>query len=187
MAYTDALFQLGMDLTRSSTAQKEDHGQRAELAHDRQDYFIERDGVRCAGTHLIIDLFGAKRLDDLKHIKDTLRRCVEAAGANLLHVHLHRHADKGGVSGAAVLAEGHMSVHSWPQAGYVALDVFMGRDANPRSAVEVVKKAFKPAKVDVQEHLRADSRRADDTPAPPHAPKPTLKKEVAREKTRAAA
>ena len=82
MAYTDALFQLGMDLTRSSTAQKEDHGQSALVAHDdRKDYFIERDGVRCAGTHLLIDLFGARRLDDLKHIRETLKRCVEVAGA----------------------------------------------------------------------------------------------------------
>ena len=46
-------------------------------------------GVRFAGTHLIIDLFGAKRLDDLKHINETLKRCVEVAGATLLHVHLH--------------------------------------------------------------------------------------------------
>jgi S-adenosylmethionine decarboxylase len=181
MAYTDALFQLGMDLTRSSTAQKEDHGQSAGLAHDdRQDDFVERDGVRCAGTHLIIDLFGAKRLDDLKHIKDTLRRCVEAAGANLLHIHLHRHADNGGVSGAAVLAEGHMSVHSWPQAGYVALDAFMGRAANPQLAVEVVKRAFKPARIVVKEHLRADSRRAEDAPTRGRIA-------AAREKTRAAA
>src|SRR5262245_13083951 len=90
MAYTDALFQLGMDLTRSSTAQKEDHGQTAHLAPDLgKDFFIERDGVRCAGSHLIVDLYGAKRLDDLKLIKETLKRCVDAAGANPLHVHLH--------------------------------------------------------------------------------------------------
>ena len=102
MAYTDALFQLGMDLTRSSTAQKEDHGQSAHGAHDdRKDYFIERDGHRYAGTHLIIDLFGAKRLDDLKHIKETLKRCVEVAGATLLHIHLHHFTPNGGVSGVA--------------------------------------------------------------------------------------
>jgi S-adenosylmethionine decarboxylase len=158
MAYTDSLFQLGMDLTRSSTAQKEDHGQSAHVAHeDRKDYFIERDGVRCAGTHLIIDLFGAKRLDDLKHIKETLKRCVEVAGATLLHIHLHHFTPKGGVSGVAVLAEGHISIHSWPERGNAALDVFMGGEAKPDLAIDVVKQAFKPAKLAVKEHLRADT------------------------------
>ena len=158
MAYTDSLFQLGMDLTRSSTAQKEDHAQTAHVAHDdRKDYFIERDGPRYAGTHLLIDLFGATRLDDLKHIKDTLKRCVEVAGATLLHIHLHHFTPNGGVSGVAVLAQGHISIHSWPQTGYVALDALMGPQANPRLAVEVVERAFKPARTTVKEHVRADA------------------------------
>jgi len=144
MAYTDSLFQLGMDLTRSSTAQKEDHGQSAHGAHDdRKDYFIERDGHRYAGTHLIIDLFGAKRLDDLKHIKETLKRCVEVAGATLLHIHLHHFTPNGGVSGVAVLAESHISIHSWPEAEYAALDVFMCGHADPHATVDVLKTAFK--------------------------------------------
>ncbi len=158
MAYTDSLFQLGMDLTRSSTAQKEDHGQGALAAHeDRKDYFIERDGVRCAGTHLIIDLFGAKRLDDLKHIKETLKRCVEVAGATLLHIHLHHFTPNGGVSGVAVLAESHISIHSWPEASYAALDVFMCGNAKPHAAIEVLKEAFRPDRTVVKEHLRANS------------------------------
>jgi S-adenosylmethionine decarboxylase len=181
MAYTDALFQLGMDLTRSSTAQKEDHGQSAPLAHNgRKDFFIERDGVRCAGTHLIVDLYGARRLDDLKHLKETLRRCVEAAGATLLHIHLHRFAENGDVSGAAVLAEGHLSIHSWPEKGTMALDVFMGSDAKPDLAIEAAKQAFKPAKVVVKEHLRADT-------APERTLKAVPRKAPAREKPRAAA
>jgi S-adenosylmethionine decarboxylase len=158
MAYTDSLFQLGMDLTRSSTAQEEDHGLAAPGAHeDRKDYFIERDGVRCAGTHLLIDLFGAKRLDDLKLVRETLKRCAEAAGANLLHIHLHRFTANGGLAGVAVLSESHISIHSWPEAGYAALDVFMCGDANPHEAVEVLKAAFKPGRIDVKEHLRASS------------------------------
>jgi S-adenosylmethionine decarboxylase len=158
MAYTDSLFQLGMDLTRSSTAQKEDHGQSAHVAHDdRKDYFIERDGHRYAGTHLIIDLFGAKRLDDLKHIRETLKRCVEVAGATLLHIHLHHFTPNGGVSGVAVLAESHISIHSWPEAGYAALDVFMCGNARPHATVDVLKAAFKPTDTVVKEHLRAGS------------------------------
>jgi S-adenosylmethionine decarboxylase len=156
MAYTDALFQLGMDLTRSSTAQKEDHGHSALLAQDdRKDYFIERDGVRCAGTHLIIDLFGARRLDDLRHINDTLKRCVDVAGATLLHIHLHHFTPNGGVSGVAVLAESHISIHSWPEAGYAALDVFMCGNAKPHATIGVLKDAFKPDRTVVKEHLRA--------------------------------
>ena len=85
---TCALFQLGMDLDRgSSTAQTEDttFACGAAVAHDdRKDYFIERDGVRYAGTHLIIDLMGAERLDDLEHIEETLRTCVAEAGATLI-------------------------------------------------------------------------------------------------------
>jgi len=181
MAYTDALFQLGMDLTRSSTAQKEDHGQSALVAHDdREDCFVVRGGVRCAGTHLIVDLYGAKRLDDLKHIKETLRRCVDAAGANLLHVHLHRFTDNGSVSGVAVLAEGHLSIHCWPDKGSVALDAFMGRDAKPDLAIEVAKQAFRPTQAVVKEHLRADT-------APDRRLKAVPKRSQTREKARAAA
>jgi S-adenosylmethionine decarboxylase len=155
MAYTDSLFQLGMDLTRSSTAQKEDHGRVAQVAHEsRKDDFIERDGVRGAGTHLVIDLFGAKRLDDLEHIKKTLKRCVEAAGATLLHVHLHHFTADRGVSGVAVLADSHFSVHSWPETDYASFDVFMcGRTSVPL-AVDVLKAAFKAERVAVREHPR---------------------------------
>ncbi|MGB7097182.1 MAG: adenosylmethionine decarboxylase, partial [Xanthobacteraceae bacterium] len=40
-------------------------------------HFAVRNGVRCAGVHLIVDLHDAKRLDDIGHIEATLRRCVE--------------------------------------------------------------------------------------------------------------
>ncbi len=157
MAYNDTLFQLGMDLTRSSTAQKEEHAYNAHVAQDeRKDFFIERDGVRYAGNHLIIDLFGARRLDDLKHVEDTLKRCVEVAGATLLHIHLHHFTPNGGVSGVAVLSESHISIHSWPEADYAALDVFMCGDAKPHLTVDVLKEAFEANDVVVKTHQRGE-------------------------------
>src|SRR3546814_4613949 len=76
---------------------------------DLKDFFIERNGERFAGTHLIVDLWGAERIDDLAYVEDTLRECVEAAKATLLHIHLHHFTPNDGISGVAVLAESHIS------------------------------------------------------------------------------
>ena len=158
MTAQHALFQLGMDLDHgSSTAQTEDttFACGAATAQDnRKDYFIERDGVRYAGTHLIIDLRGAKRLDDLEHIDQALRECVDACGATLLHIHLHHFTPNGGVSGVAVLAESHISIHTWPECDYAALDVFMCGDAKPQLAVDVLRRYFTRDTAVVEEHLR---------------------------------
>lgn len=157
MAYHDALFQLGMDLTRSSTAQKEDNGETARVARQtRKDFFVERDGARFAGTHLLVDLFGARRLDDVGHVENTLKRCVEAAGATLLHTHLHRFTPSGGVAGVAVLSESHISIHSWPEAEYAALDVFMCGNANPHAIVDVLREEFSASDVAVKELKRGE-------------------------------
>ena len=109
--------------------------------------------MRCAGAHLIVDVYGGKRLDDIDHIEETLRQCVAASGATLLHIHLHRFQPNG-VSGVAVLAESHISIHTWPDAGYAALDVFMCGSANPDACVPVLREAFKAKRVAVSELLR---------------------------------
>ena len=189
MAFNDTLFQLGMDLTRSSPAQKEDSVEIAHVAQKndevRKDFFQERDGVRFAGTHLIIDLFGAKRLDDLKHIERTLKHCVEVAGATLLHIHLHHFTPNGGVSGVAVLSESHISIHSWPEADYAALDVFMCGEAKPHLAVPVLKEAFGARDVVVKEHLRGEEleqlewQQAAERKAPIRLPKKAKERHVA--------
>jgi S-adenosylmethionine decarboxylase len=150
----DDLFQLGMGLP--STAQTEaSYAEPASAGTDeRLDFFVRRDGERCAGVHLIVDLWGAERLDDLAHIEDTLRRCIAAAGATLLHIHLHHFTPHGGVSGVAVLAESHISVHTWPEADFAALDIFMCGNTRPEAAVPVLEAALKPKRINVQELLR---------------------------------
>ena len=149
----NALFQLGMDLGTPSTSRKEDLTI-GPVTVAGGDHFVVRNGVRCAGAHLIIDLYGAERIDDLDHIEATLRRCVTAAGATLLHIHLHHFEPNGGVSGVAILAESHISIHSWPEASYAALDVFMCGKAEPDKCVPVLREAFCAKRVAVSELLR---------------------------------
>jgi S-adenosylmethionine decarboxylase len=120
-----------------------------------EDHFITRHGRVFAGHHLIIDLWGAQHLDDIDHVDATLRRCVEAAGATLLHMHLHPFQPTG-VSGVAVLAESHISIHTWPERDYAALDVFMCGDADPFAGVEVLREGFAPRQVDVETLYRGE-------------------------------
>ena len=94
-----------------------------------------------------------RRLDDIDHIEATLRRCVVAAGATLLHIHVH-HFQPNGVSGVAVMAESHISIHTWPDAGYAALDVFMCGSADPDACIPVLREAFSAKRVGVNEILR---------------------------------
>ncbi|MDX1400853.1 MAG: adenosylmethionine decarboxylase [Kiloniellales bacterium] len=164
MSNVHALFQSGIDLEfLPSAPEREDRklltggepAHRAVMGGDeRKDFFVEKNGERFAGTHLIIDLWDCQGIDDLELVDRTLRECVDAAGATLLHIHLHHFTPNNGVSGVAVLAESHISIHSWPEIGYAALDVFMCGEANPHAAVEVLEKNFRPSHVEVGEHLR---------------------------------
>ena len=118
------------------------------------DLFSEKDGISYAGTHLILDCWEASHLDDINHIESTLREAVELSGATLLHIHLHHFTPNGGVSGVAVLAESHISVHTWPERDFAALDVFMCGDTEPEKTIAVFKQAFNTQKITVTKHLR---------------------------------
>ena len=121
---------------------------------DRKDHFVTRNGVTFAGSHLIVDLWEAEGLDDKDRIEQALRDAVTAAKATLLHIHLHVFEPGGGISGVAVLAESHISVHTWPERGYAAFDIFMCGEAEPRKALSVLKSAFDPKRVVLGEHKR---------------------------------
>jgi S-adenosylmethionine decarboxylase len=149
----NALLRTGKGMRAPAIVRK----QAAAPAEDRADHFAVRNGVHCAGIHLIVDLYGAERLNEIDHIEETLRQCVVASGATLLHIHLH-HFQPNGVSGVAVLAESHISIHTWPDAGYAALDVFMCGNANPDACIPVLREAFSAEHVAVSELLRGRRR-----------------------------
>ncbi len=130
-----------------------------------KDHFINKNGVECAGIHLILDLYGAKYLDDLNRMEQAFRDAVVEAGATLLHIHLHHFTPNGGISGVAVLAESHISVHTWPERDYAAFDVFMCGDAQPERAIEVFEAAFEPTHTRLSEHLRGIVEAGSQAPA----------------------
>ena len=156
------LFQLGIGL--ETGAQAEDLT-RDLFDETRDDHFIRDDDGRVfAGRHLIIEVVNGHGLDDEMRIQQAFRDCVDTCGATLLHIHTHKFSPQG-VSGVAVLAESHISVHTWPEIGYGAFDVFMCGDSKPWLAVDVLKRAFGTADVRVKELLRGDGLVAETVAA----------------------
>ncbi len=185
MGQPRSAFQLGIDLGHASrgSAPRKAHAEAREIPLDEHnvtehphrtrhenaeatsrgaldanfDHFVRRNGRVYAGGHLIVDLWDAHHLDDLDHVDRTLREAAEAAGATLLHIHLHHFTPNNGVSGVAVLAESHISIHTWPEHGFAALDIFMCGDAEPDRAIPVLRRAFEPATMQVDTLLRGDT------------------------------
>ena len=119
-----------------------------------KDYLARSEGLVHAGTHLLIDFWEASGLDDMTRVERALRDAVAACQARLLHIHLHQFSENGGVSGVAVLAESHISIHTWPELGYAAFDVFMCGECDPRRAIPVLRRSFLPRREEVGEHKR---------------------------------
>jgi S-adenosylmethionine decarboxylase len=91
------------------------------------------------GLHLLADLHGAKHLDNAGIIERALRQASHAAGAVVLDVHLHHFGPGQGVTGVALLAESHISIHTWPERNYAAIDIFVcGITNNAQAACDVI-------------------------------------------------
>jgi S-adenosylmethionine decarboxylase len=110
------------------------------------DFFKTNGNDSYAGDHLIIDFWGAEPLNDIPTMKKAMIEAVEVSGATLLHIHLHHFSSTGGISGVAVLAESHISVHTWPEKKYAAFDIFMCGNAEPKKALLALEKALSPQK-----------------------------------------
>jgi S-adenosylmethionine decarboxylase len=111
---------------------------------------------RPTGIHLLADFHGvdAALLVSCGDIDALLRAGAEAAGATILHSHFHSFGPQQGVTGVLLLAESHISIHTWPECGFAAADIFMCGDALPQLALSVIDGALKPASRIVQTFAR---------------------------------
>jgi|UniRef100_A0A7C4QVY7 S-adenosylmethionine decarboxylase len=121
------------------------------------------------GRHVIIEFWGCNDgINDAERMRAAIIEAVRAANATLLDLNVHTFSPHG-VTGVAVLSESHLSVHSWPEYGYLAADVFTcGESTNPDAAADVLRRYFEPTSVDVKHlsrgvfppRLRKQARRA---------------------------
>lgn len=109
-------------------------------------------GMASLGRHLLVEMWDCdSRIDDVGIVERAIDEAVVAIGATLVQSHVHRYSPQG-VTGLAVLAESHLSLHSWPEYGYMAADVFTcGTLTIPRRAVAVFEEIFAPGRIEVRE------------------------------------
>jgi len=110
-----------------------------------------------AGTHLLADLSGiaADKLSDCAALEALLRAAAEAAHARVLFSHFHGFGEGLGVTGVVLLAESHISIHTWPECGFAAADIFMCGSAQPQLALAIIEAALQPASSQVNTVRRA--------------------------------
>jgi S-adenosylmethionine decarboxylase len=106
------------------------------------------------GLHLLVDFWECSGLRDAEGIERVLREAAAACGATVLGVMLHNFGENGGITGVALLAESHISIHTWPETGYAAIDIFMCGHCDPRKALPVLDKWFSPGRRRITEHKR---------------------------------
>jgi len=106
------------------------------------------------GAHVLLDFWGATGLSNVDFIEQSLRNAAAACGANVLYVKLHQFGKEGGITGVALLAESHISIHTWPELGYAALDVFMCGKCDAEKAIEPLKEYFNPTKIKINSIIR---------------------------------
>jgi len=94
--------------------------------------------VSYMGRHVIADLHdvSAELLGSIDFWKEILIDGSKKSGATVLSDHFHHFGDGYGLTGVIVLAESHISIHTWPEKNYAAIDVFMCGTCDPEVAVD---------------------------------------------------
>ncbi len=97
------------------------------------------------GIHIIVELHGvnSKLLNDKEKLRDILIRAAEVSGSTVIGDVFHQFSPHG-VTGIIGIKESHISIHTWPEFGYAALDIFTCRGIDPNVILDFIVKEFQP-------------------------------------------
>ena len=110
--------------------------------------------MKGVGQHLVLELWGCSNLNSPEIVEQALRDIVAAVDVTLLDLKIYPFEPMG-VTGAAMLAESHIMIHTWPEHGYAAIDVFTcGKERDFEGAIEAVREHFTPERVQAMNMVR---------------------------------
>lgn len=103
----------------------------------------EGHGLKATGQHLLVEYHDCNReiLNDIQMIETLMQDAARAAQATVVASVFHPFTPQG-VSGVVVIEESHLSIHTWPEHGYAAVDFFTCGDCLPEKAHEVLKQGL---------------------------------------------
>ncbi len=114
--------------------------------------------MKALGRHLLIEFYGCNRamLDDIAGIEEHMRTAARKANSTIVNSTFHRF-NPYGVSGVVVIAESHLSIHTWPEYGYAAVDIFTcGDSVDPWKAFEYLKSVLESERESIFELQRGE-------------------------------
>ncbi len=108
--------------------------------------------MKKVGTHLVVEAWQTPGdvLNDPEQIRSALVEAVLAGGATLLNLCVHQFSPHG-VTATATLSESHIAIHTWPEYGYFAADLFFCGKGDPHQAMQVLQSILGAKEVAMQE------------------------------------
>ena len=107
--------------------------------------------MQAIGRHIILEMWGCQNLESVETAEHALRDMVQALDVHLLDLKVYPFSPVG-VTGMAIVSESHLVIHTWPEYGYAAVDVFTcGAPRDPQDALAVLRQYFKPEHVTIME------------------------------------
>lgn len=114
--------------------------------------------MKAIGKHITADMYGCKfsDLNNIEFIKSAMLAAIRESNMTLLDFSYHKFEPQG-LTALALLAESHMSVHTYPELGFAAIDVFTcGEQSRPDKAIRIIKECLHPEKLKTTNIKRGD-------------------------------
>ena len=116
--------------------------------------------MKALGRHILAEFYDCdpRILNDTEMIELYMKRAAIECGATIVNSTFHTF-NPHGVSGVVVIAESHLAIHTWPEYGYAAVDVFTcGDTVDPKVATEVLRESLRAQRIETVEIRRGELR-----------------------------